>query len=149
MIDKHVILSRNSKLIIKVYIINFFIILMLVLYGINTIKYQTFFHIHSVVVNINSEYYIEVLVPVNDVNEIINKNKLLIASKEYDYQIYKIIPKVKYQNQTNYQKLYLKIVNLEKKYQLDGYQIEIKIKKENKKIIEYFKNKKEDNNGNN
>lgn len=149
MIDKHVILSRKTDLIIKVYIINFFIILALILYGINTLRYQTFFHIHSVVVNINSEYYIEVIVPVNDVSKIINKNKLLIASKEYNYQIYKIVPKVQYQNQTNYQKIYLKIVNLENKYQLDGYQIKIKIKKDNKKIIEYFKNKKEDNNGNN
>ena len=44
-----------------------------------------------------------------------------------------------YENQINYQKVYLEIINLKKEYLKNGYQVDVKILGEKKKIIDYLK----------
>ena len=41
-------------------------------------------------------------------------------------------------------KIYLEIFNLDKEYLINGYQLDLKILLENKKIIEYLKNERDD-----
>lgn len=139
MIDSYIILNRKPNFIIKLFIFIVLFLATLVIWCINTFQYQSFFHIHSQILKINSFYYLEVLVPVKEVYLITNQNKIIIDSKEYNYQIYEIVPKVTYYQNNNYQKVYLEIENLEDTYLIDGYQIEVKLKKEKKKIIDYFK----------
>jgi hypothetical protein len=85
----------------------------------------------------------EVLVPIKEVKEITNKNKIIIDSKEYNYKIYKIDNNIEYINKENTQKLYLQILNLDETYLINGYEVNIKFLKEKRKIIDYLKNKEE------
>ena len=139
MIDSYIILHRKTTLIIKIFILIIFYIGIFVIWGINTFTYQTSFQFHSKILKFNSYYFFEVLIPVKEVNEITKQNKIVIDDKTYFYQIYKIDPKVIYKNNKNYQKVYLEIKNLEEEYLKDGYQIDVQIIKEEKKIIDYLK----------
>lgn len=143
MIDKYIILNRRPKLIIQLFILNIIFITGLIIWCINTISYQNFFHINSKISNLNSYYFLKVLIPVKEVNKIINKKELWINNKKYTYVTSKIDNKVIYKNNENYQTLYLDINNLEEKYKIDNYHLEIKIADNPKKIIEYLKNKEE------
>ena len=139
MIDSYVILHRKTKFIIKVFIFNVLFITLLVIWSINTFSYQSFFHIHSKILYFNSFYYLEVLIPVKEVNQITSQNKIIIDSKEYHYQVYKVEPDSVYLNNENCQKIYLKIDDLEEKFLINGYQVDVKFLKEKKKIIDYLK----------
>lgn len=139
MIDSYIILNRKTTFIIKFFMFNIFCIGLFVIWGINKFYFQTSFQFHSKISKFNSYYYLELLVPVKEVNEITNQNKIVIDKKEYYYHIYQINPEVIYINNTNYQKVYLDIENLESTYLKNGYRIDVKILKENKKIIDYLK----------
>ena len=144
MIDKYIILNRKTGLIMKLFIYNISFLTVLVIFCINTLTYQTYFQIHSQILNLNSYFYLEVLIPAKEVNKITKQNQLWINSKKYQYKVAKIDKNITYKNNTNYIKLFLEINNLDKVFQINGYRVTIKIKKDNKKIIDYFKNKKED-----
>lgn len=133
------ILNRKTPLIINAFILNFFLLTVLVIWGINTLSYQSFLKVHSNILKIDSFYYLEVLIPIKEVNQITIENKLIIDNKTYNFNIYKTDPNITYKNNTNYQKIYLQVFNLNKEYQINGYQIEIKLLKEKKKIINYLK----------
>lgn len=139
MIDSYIIMNRNISLIIKFFLINVFLIGTIVIWGINTFYYQTSFQFHSKILNFNSYYYLEVLIPVKEVNQITKQTQILINEKKYNYHIHKIIPDVIYKKPNNYQKLYLEIENLEEKYLKNGYHIDVKFLGESKKIIDYLK----------
>lgn len=139
MINSYIILNQKTSFIIKFFIINISILIIFVIWGINTFYYQTFIQLHSKILYLNSYYYIEVLVPIKEVNQITKQNKIIIDSNQYNYKIYKLIPNIEYKNNENYQKVYLKVFNLDKIYQINGYELDIKILKEKKKIIDYFK----------
>ena len=139
MIDRYIILNRTPKIIIKLFIINIFLITGIVIWGINTLMYQKFLQIHSEILNVNSYYLFKVLIPVKEVKTITNNNKLWIEKKEYQYKVKTIDNKVIYQKNQNYIPIYLEVKDVEKEYLIDGYQLDIKIEKEKKKIIDYLK----------
>ena len=139
MIDSYIILNRKTNFIIKVFIFNILIIGLFVIWGINTFYYQTSFLLHSKILNFNSYYFLEVLIPVKEVNEITKQNKIIIDGEFYDYQVYKINSDVLYENYTNYQKVYLEVIDLKEKYRKNGYQMDVKILGKKKKIIDYLK----------
>lgn len=138
MIDGYIIMNRKTNLIIKMFVLNISIMIILVIWGINTFYYQSYFHIHSKLVNFNSYYLLEVLIPEEEVSQIIKENVLLIGDKVYNYSVYKVSDSIIYQNNINYIKLYLDVYCLEKKYKINSYRLDIKIPKEKKKIINYF-----------
>ena len=116
MIDSYIIMNRKTDLIIKVFVFNICLIVILVIWGINTLNYQSYFQIHSKILNFNSYYLMEVLIPVKEINQVINKNKLLIGGKNYNYVVYEISDDIVYQDNINYRKLYLEVINLDEKY---------------------------------
>lgn len=133
MIDSYIILNRKTNFIIKIFLYNICFLIILVIWWINTTNYQTFFHIHSQIQNLNSTFYMEVLIPVKEVKKITNQDKIVIDSKGYTYRVAKIEENIIYKNNINYQKLYLEIYHLDLTYQINGYHLEVKIPKENKK----------------
>lgn len=139
MIDSYIILTRKPSFIIKAFIINIVFIGMLVIWSINTFYYQTSFQFHSKLLNFNSFYYLEVLIPVKEVHQVTIRNKIIIEEKEYYYQVYKVDSNVLYVNNENYQKVYLEVFDLEDEYLKDGYEMDVKIYQEKKKIIDYLK----------
>lgn len=139
MINSYIILNRKTSFIIKSFLINILILITFVIWGINTIYYQSFIKLHSKLLYFESNYYLEVLVPVKEVKQITKQNQININSVKYNYEIYKIDNNVEYKNNINYQYVYLKILNLDKEYLVNGYEMDIKILKEKKKIIDYLK----------
>lgn len=145
MINSYIILNRKTSLIIKSFIFNTLILIIIVIWGINTFYYQTFIQLHSKILYFDSYYFMEVLVPVKEVNQITEQNQIIIDSKQYNYKFYKIDPNAIYVDNINYQKVYLKILNLDDIYLINGYETNVKILKDKKKIIDYLKNEKEEN----
>lgn len=141
MMNSYKILNRKTSIITKIFQLNLIIIIILVIWGINNLEYQSFIKLHSKMLNFESYYTLEILVPVKEVKQITKQNKVIINSKEYKYVINKIDNNCTYKNNENYQKIYLSIPTIEKSYLINGYELDLKIPTEKKKIIEYIKNK--------
>ena len=139
MIDSYILLNRKTPLIIKLFILNFIILLLHVIWGINTLFFHSYIQIHSKFLNFESFYYLEVLIPVKEVKQITEQNQIIIDSQKYNYKVYKIENNVVYKDNQNYQKLYLEVLNLDESYMINGYELDVKILKEKKKIIDYLK----------
>ena len=139
MINSYVILNRKTSFISKLFLIIILSLILIVIWGINTFYYQNYIKLHSQILYFNPNYYLEVLVPVKEVNQITKQNKIIIEDKTYNYYIYEIKSNVEYIDNINYLKILLRIDNLDETYLINGYQTDIKILKEKKKIIDYFK----------
>lgn len=137
--NSYTILNRKCSIIIKLFLFNIIILISFVIWGINTFYYQTFIQFHSKILYFDSFYYMEALVPAKEVIQITKQNKIIIDNKTYNYKIHKINNKIEYKNNKNYQKIYLNIYNLDKTYLIDGYEMDVKILTEKKKIINYIK----------
>lgn len=142
--SSYLILNRSPSLIIRAFIFNTIIFAVLIIWGINTLYYQKFIKLHSEIVCCDSLFYSVVLVPAKEVKQIINNNSLKIEGKTYLYRVYKMDNNITDINNENYIKIYLEIFNLDKEYLINGYQLDLKILLENKKIIEYLKNERDD-----
>ena len=127
MIDGYIIMNRKSDLIIKVFVFNICIIIILIIWGINTLEYQKKLNFHSKISNFNSYYLLEVLVPVKEVSQVIKENKLLIENVSYDYKINNISSDLIIENNINYQKIYLSVNNLDDDYKINNLILDIKI----------------------
>lgn len=138
MIDGYIILNRRTKLIMNLFIFNIGIIVAFVIWGINTFYYQSYFYIHSKILNFNSYYLLEVLIPEKEVNQIIKEDKLLIGDSVYSYAVSDVGNDIIYQNNTNYFQVYLEVFELDDIYKINNYRLEIRIPKEKKRIINYF-----------
>lgn len=138
MIDSYIILNRKVKPIMIIFILNICIITCLLIWGINTLEYQNFFHIHSKIIKLNSYYFLEVLIPVKEVNQIINESNLFIGDVDYNYSVYKVDDNIIYKDNINYQKAYLNVNKLDDKYLINNYRIEIKIPTKKQKLIKYL-----------
>lgn len=104
-------------------------------------KYQTYNKTVAEVIYENNHYYIIIYLPKNDVKNIASNNILYIDKKEYNYDIVKIESEYFEDNTNNYQKITLDI-DLPSKYQINNLNLNIKLLKENKKIINYILNNK-------
>ena len=143
MIDRYIILHRKPRVLMKVFIFNIFLLTGLVIWGINTFMYQNYFQVHSQVLNLNSYYFLEVLIPVKEVNTVTYQNKLWINKKEYHYRVIDQGNNITYLDGDNYLTLYLAVDDLEKMYQINGYHIDIRIAKKKETIFQILKNKEE------
>ena len=140
----YVILNRKPSLIIKIFIFNIIILISLIIWGINTLYYQTYLTFLSKVVNYNDKYVLEILTPISKVPQIKKQNKIIIDKNTYNYQIYEIDNNVVFINNTNYQKIFLEIPNLSTNYLINGYKMDVKFPGKKQKIINYLKNEKEE-----
>ena len=140
MINHYLILNRKPSFIIKTFILVISFIIIAVIWGVNTFYYQNFIILHSRIKYFdNSYYFIEVLVPIKEVKQITNQNQIAINNKTYNYLIYKIDNNITYIDDENYQYVYLNVINLDDSYLINGYETDVKILKERKKIIDYLK----------
>ena len=140
MINHYLILNRKPSFIIKTFILVISFIIIAVIWGVNTFYYQNFIILHSRIKYFdNSYYFIEVLVPIKEVKQITKQNQIAINNKTYNYLIYKIDNNITYIDDENYQYVYLNVINLDDSYLINGYETDVKILKERKKIIDYLR----------
>ena len=96
-------------------------------------KYKTYYITKGTIKDNN----LELLVNLNDIKYISNNNFLEIDNILYSYNINKISEDLYVDDSlNNYKYIYLNVYNLSN---IDNYVYEVKLEKENKKIIEYIK----------
>ena len=132
-LDIEIILKRQKYPFI--YNIGFILIIILTifLYISCVYKYQTYYITKGTI----KDNTLELLVNIDDIKYISNQNKLKIDNHIYKYNIKSISENLyvdEYLN--NYKYIYLEIPNLSN---INNYVYEVKLQKENKKIIEYIK----------
>lgn len=139
MLETYILLNKKCRPLVKIFLFNTLILLLFIIYGINTYYYQTSIQLHSKILLKDSLFYLEVLIPEKEVSTVIENKKLKISNQEYYYRVIKIEDNITYKDNINYQKGYLEIENLERKYQKKGYHLIVQFLKEKKKIIDYLK----------
>ena len=82
MLNTYLILNRKCKSIIKIFLLNVFILLLFIIYGINTFYYQTSIQLHSKILFKDSLFYLEVLIPEKEVSNITTNEKIIIEKKK-------------------------------------------------------------------
>ena len=132
-LDIEIILKRKKYPFIYNVGIILIIIFLIFTYVSYTYSYQTYYLTKGTIKNDN----LELLVNINDIKYISNQNKLKIDDIQYNYHIDSISEDLYVdESLNNYKYIYLKVNNLSN---INNYVYEIKIKKENKKIIDYIK----------
>lgn len=132
-LDIEIILKKQKYHFI--YNIGFiFIIIILIFFYISFIyKYKTYYITKGTMLDGN----IQLLVNVVDLKYITNNHLIEINSYHYEYDVIKISEELYVdESLNNYKYIYLKVKNLNN---IDNYVYEVKLVKENKKIIEYLK----------
>ena len=108
------------------------IILLVFIYVSFTYKYKTYYMSKGVIKNGN----LELLVKIDDIKYVSKNHIINIDNKLYKYKIIEISENFYVdESYNNYKYIYLKIDNLNN---IDNYVYEVKLEKENKKIIEYI-----------
>lgn len=137
-IDSYIILNKNSGILVKTFIfLSLFIIFVLIF--LLQCKYRKYYNTIGQVIKNNNIYQIVTYIPVEKMNIIKSKNKLIIDKKEYNYKIDSI--------DSNYiiddnLKKYIKVIiniNLKNEDKIVNNIINLKFEENNKKIIYYLK----------
>ena len=132
-LDIEIILKRQKYPYI--YNIGFILLIILIifLYISCVYSYQSYYITKGTV----KDNTLELLINIDDIKYINNQNKLTIDNHIYNYRIKSISENLyvdEYLN--NYKHIYLEVPNLSN---INNYVYEVKLQKENKKIIEYLK----------
>ena len=132
-LDIEIILKRQKYPFIYNIGILLIMIILIFLYVSILYNYKTYYIQKGTMIDGN----LKLLVNINDIKYISNQNKIKINNQIYDYYISKISEELLVDDSfINYKYVYLKVHNLNN---IDNYVYEVKIEKENKKIIEYLK----------
>lgn len=132
-LDIEIILTRKKYP--KIYNLGIIIsiIILIFIYIIFTYNYQTYYTSKGKVLNNN----LELLVNIEDIKYITNNKVIILDGQAYNYIVSSIGNDLLVdETYNNYQYLYLKISNLNT---LNNYVYEVKIPKENQKLVKYFK----------
>ncbi|MGN1358040.1 MAG: hypothetical protein ACI4WU_01595 [Bacilli bacterium] len=132
-LDIEIILTRKKYP--KIYNLGIIIsiIILIFIYIIFTYNYQTYYISKGKVLNNN----LELLVNIEDIKYITNNKVIILDGQAYNYMVSSIGNDLLVdETYNNYQYVYLKISNLNT---LNNYVYEVKIPKENQKLVKYFK----------
>lgn len=132
-LDIEIILNNNKYH--KIYSISTILIIciLIFIYVTTLYNYQTYYITKGKII----DNQLELIVPLDDIKYITNRSNLMINNKIYNYKIINISNELYIDEAyNNYKYLYLEVKNLNN---INNYVYELKIKKENKKIIEHLK----------
>lgn len=119
----------------KIYNSGLYIIIILIIFIFVACfyNYKTYYVANSKIVNNK----LELLVKIDDLKYVINNNFLITNDKVYKYEITNISNEIFIdESYENYKYIYLNVYNL---CNIDNYVYEVKIIKDNKKLIKYLK----------
>jgi len=132
-LDIEIILKKQKYSFIYNVGLILIIILIMFLYISCLYNYKTYYISKGTMIDNN----LKLLVNINEIKYITNNNKIKINNQIYNYHISKISEEIYVDDALiNYKYIYLKVENLSN---IDNYVYDIKIEKENKKLIEYLK----------
>lgn len=139
-IDSEIILQRKIRPLIYVYVMIIIVIFLSLIIFSLLFNYKTYYSIKGVVIEEDTHFYIKSYIPLDKINYLVNNNAILINKKKYKYNIISIDSEYFTDNINTYQVVNIE-VNLEKNYQINNLSLDLKLQKENKKIINYIINK--------
>lgn len=132
-LDIEIILNKNKYHPIYNLGIILIIIISVLIHVTSIYKYQTYLITKGKI----KDHYLELMIEIDDIKYFTNQDNLIIDNKKYHYNI-KSISEDSFVDElyNNYKYIYLEIDNLNN---INNYVYNIKIPKENKKIIKYLK----------
>lgn len=130
-----IFLRKSVPFIYKLVVIMFILIIICIVYILN-IDYYSVINTKGVVKVIDNEYYLVISVKEDDVKYLVNGDYFMFNDKFVYYKIVDIDEDVYSDNNDNYRVIYLKAM-LDKKYRVNNLNLDIRINRENKKIINY------------
>ena len=135
-IDVEIILERKIKYYVYIYIMIIIItILSLITFAI-LFNYKIYYKVRGIVLS-EEDYSIKIIVPLEDIKYITKNDTIIIDKEEYKYKIKEIDRKYITDNKRTYQIIILEL-NLPNKYKYNNLTLDLRLIKENKKIIKYI-----------
>ena len=101
------------------------------------LDYKTYYKLRGLVIEDNNSYYIKLYIPLDNIKYITNNNIIIIDNKKYYYQIKEIDSEYFTDNITTYQIVTINL-DIPNKYKFNNLTLDLKLIKENKKIIDYL-----------
>lgn len=135
-IDVEIILERKIKYYVYIYIMIIIItILSLITFAI-LFNYKIYYKVRGIVLS-EEDYSIKIIVPLEDIKYITKNDTIIIDKEEYKYKTKEIEREYITDNKRTYQTIILEL-NLPNKYRYNNLTLDLKLIKENKKIIKYI-----------
>ena len=133
-IDSEIILTRKIKYFVYVYILIIIIITLSLITMSMIFNYKLYYKVKAIVAEDNN---LKVYIPLNDIKYILKNDYLFIDNKKYKYNIKEINKEYLTDNMTTYQAITLEL-SLPSEYKYHNLTLDIKLIKEDKKIIDYI-----------
>lgn len=143
-IDSEIIMQRKINSFVYVYIMIIIILVLSLIIFFMLFNYKTYYKTKGIVTEENDYYYIKTYIPLNNIKYLTNNNIVIIDKNKYKYSIKNIDKEYYTDNQNTYQIITIDL-DLPSKYQYNNLTIELKLKKEEKKIIDYILRKEKNN----
>lgn len=136
-IDNKIILENKVEAYIYVYVMMVIILILSLIIFFMLFHYKTYYDLKGTVINEDNIYLVEVYIPINKINYLVNNNELLINKKKYTYKITNISEEFLSDKISTYQIVRITL-ELPKEYQINNLTLKLKMLKEDKKIIDYL-----------
>lgn len=133
-IDSEIILTRKIKYFVYVYILIIIIITLSLITMSMIFNYKLYYKVKAIVTEDNN---LKVYIPLNDTKYILKNDYLFIDNKKYKYNIKEINKEYLTDNKVTYQAITLEL-SLPSEYKYHNLTLDIKLIKEDKKIIDYI-----------
>lgn len=133
-IDSEIILTRKIKYFVYVYILIIIIITLSLITMSMIFNYKLYYKVKAIVTEDN---YLKVYMPLDDTKYILKNDYLLIDNKKYKYYIKEIDKEYLTDNKVTYQVITLEL-SLPSEYKYYNLTLDIKLIKDDKKIIDYI-----------
>lgn len=138
-IDNQIVLNKKITPLVYVYIMIIIIISFSLIIIFMLFHYKTYYIIKGMVINEEDNYYIKCYIPISDIKYITSSDNLLVDKKVYKYNIKRINEEYYTDNSNTYQEVILDI-ELQSNYKYNNLVLDLKLLKENKRVIDYIKN---------
>ena len=135
-IYKEMFLRKKLPFIYK-FVFVLFTLIIIVIFIIINMNYTSIINTKGIIKSIDDSYYIALTIKEEDIKYLINNNSIYINNNNLYYKIHEIDENLYNNNNSNYKIVYLK-AKLDKEYKINNLNVDIKLNKENKKIIYYI-----------
>lgn len=129
--------NRNIGFMVYVYIMIIIVIVLSLIIFILLFRYKTYYRVNGIIVYENDKYLMRVYVPSNYTDYFVNTNSFEINGKSYKYNIVSSNNEYLVGDMGNYVMFDIEFV-IPDNYKYVNLILEIKLFKEDKRIIDYF-----------
>lgn len=137
-IDNEIILNRKIRPLVFIYIMVVIISSLSLIIIFMLFHYKIYYLFKGNIIMEEDNYYLKCYIPISDIKYITSNSTLIIDKKLYKYEVVKISEDYFSDNNITYQEIILEI-SLDDEYKYNNLMLELKILKDDKRIIDYIK----------